>query len=240
VSATDHDRWEDELAAYLLDALETGEAAAFEAHLATCDRCRADLRWLAPAIGVLPASVEQIDPPAELRGRILGAIEAEQPSLAGGERQPQRRGERQPWWQRLAGRPALAGVAAAVALAIGVAGGYALGGGSDDPRVVTRIVPVQATTSTTAASGQLVNHDGTWTLDVSKLPQPRDGDVYQVWMRDGEQLLPSVLFVPSRDGTAKIVLPDETGSVDEMLVTREPSGGSAQPTSDPLAAATLQ
>ena len=41
-------------------------------------------------------------------------------------------------------------------------------------------------------------------------------------MRKGEELQPSVLFVPSRDGTAKVVLPAETGSADEMLVTREP------------------
>ncbi len=46
-------------------------------------------------------------------------------------------------------------------------------------------------------------------------------------------------FVPSRDGTAKVVLPAETGGADEMLVTREPSGGSQEPTSAPLVSATL-
>lgn len=77
MSATEHMPWEDERAAYLLDALDERERVEFEAHLARCDRCRAELRWLQPAVDVLPASVEQMPPPAELRDRILGAIETD-------------------------------------------------------------------------------------------------------------------------------------------------------------------
>ena len=75
---------------------------------------------------------------------------------------------------------------------------------------------------------------------MSIVPELRPGDVYQVWMRNGDQLQPSILFVPSRDGTAQVVLPEQTGDADEMLVTREPSGGSQEPTSTPLVSATLQ
>ena len=55
MSATDHDRWSDDLAAYLLDALEPGEASALERHLAECTECRAELRWLAPAVERFPS-----------------------------------------------------------------------------------------------------------------------------------------------------------------------------------------
>lgn len=237
MSTIDHSLWEDERAAYLLDALDADERTAFETHLAGCDSCRAELRWLAPAIDVLPASVEQIEPPPELLDRILGAIDGDRPHSATATSSA--RAARPSFWSRLAGRPALAGVTAAVALAIGIAGGYALNGDSNDAAPVATTVPIEATAPSIQAAGNVVNHDGNWTLDIGHLPDLDPGRVYQVWMRKGEQLIPSVLFVTSQDGTAKIVLPGETGTADEMLVTREPTGGSDQPTSDPLVSVTL-
>ena len=56
MSETDHERWRDELAAYLLGALEPGEAAELERHLAGCAECRAELR-LAAAGGAAAARV---------------------------------------------------------------------------------------------------------------------------------------------------------------------------------------
>jgi anti-sigma-K factor RskA len=236
VSATEHMPWEDEHAAYLLDALDGRERAEFEAHLAGCDRCRAELRWLQPAVDVLPASVEQIEPPAELRNRILGAIEAD---AAQARAQANRRPARQPFWSRISSRAALIGIAAVVALAVGIAGGYALRGDSENSQAVATTVPVEPTAPSIRAAANIVHHDDTYTLDVSHIPELRAGNVYQVWMRNGKALQPSILFVPSRDGTAKLVLPTQTGAADEMLITREPTGGSQEPTSAPLVSATL-
>jgi anti-sigma-K factor RskA len=237
VSPTDdHMPWEDDRAAYLLDALDARERTEFETHLAGCDRCRAELRWLQPAVDVLPASVEQFEPPAELRNRILGAIEAD----AGPAKAPSPRPTKPPFWTRISSRAALTGVAATVALAVGIAGGYVLRGDSDSSQTIATTVPVEPTEPSIRAAANIVRHDDTYTLDVSHMPDLRPGDVYQVWMRNGEQLQPSILFVPSRDGTAKLVLPAQTGAADEMLITREPSGGSQEPTSAPLVSATLQ
>jgi len=236
MTVTEHMPWEDERAAYLLDALDERERTEFETHLAGCDRCRAELRWLQPAVDVLPASVEQIEPPAELRNRILGAIEAD----AGPAKASRARPTKPPFWSRVSSRAALTGVAAVVALAVGIAGGYALRGDSDSSQTIATTVPVEPTAPSIRAAANIVRHDDTYTLDVSHMPDLRPGDVYQVWMRNGKQLQPSILFVPSRDGTAKLVLPAQTGAADEMLVTREPSGGSQEPTSAPLVSATLQ
>lgn len=237
MSAIEHMQWEDERAAYLLDALDDPERTQFEAHLADCDRCRAELRWLQPAVDVLPASVEQLEPPAELRDRILGTIEADAgPATV----QRNRRPARQPFWSRISSSTALTGVAAVVALAVGIAGGYAVRGGSDDSQTVATTVPVEPTAPSIRAAANIIHQDGTYTLDIGHIPELRAGDIYQVWMRNGEELQPSILFVPSRDGTAKVVLPEQTGAADEMLVTREPSGGSQAPTSAPLVSATLQ
>ena len=236
MSAIQHAHWEDERAAYLLDALDERERAEFERHLAICESCRSELGWLLPALDVLPASVDQLEPPPELRDRILAAID--------GDRPPSKATTHPSLWSRLSARPALAGFATVAALAIGLAGGYALRGDDDNgdgpPPAAATTVPIKATAPAVEVDGKLVNHNGTWTLDVSQMPNLRPGDVYQVWMRNGKQLQPSILFVLSRDGTARVVLPDQTGSADEMLVTAEPSGGSRQPTSNPLVSATPQ
>jgi anti-sigma-K factor RskA len=241
MSANDHMPWEDDRAAYLLGALDDAEAAAFEGHLAGCERCRAELRWLAPAVDVLPAAVEQLEAPEGLRDRILGGIEADAVRSPDLSRGAARRGSSGgSFWRRLRlPTPAVAGIAATVALAVGLVGGYALGGDDSGNPATVATVPLEATAPAVRAAGDVVRHDDTWTLDVAHIPNLRPGDVYQVWMRKGDQLQPSILFVPSRDGTARIVLPAETGSADEMLVTREPAGGSQEPTSAPLVSATL-
>lgn len=63
-----------ELAGYVLGVLRDEEAAAFEAHLARCERCRVEVAELSP----LPALLEQAAPavatPAQLRERTFRAV----------------------------------------------------------------------------------------------------------------------------------------------------------------------
>lgn len=70
----DHDRIEDLVGAYALDAVDPDERAAVEAHLEGCPRCRAEVdahRETAAALGNL---VEE--PPPGLWDRIAGEVEA--------------------------------------------------------------------------------------------------------------------------------------------------------------------
>ena len=62
MNASDHNRWSEDLAAYLLGALERDEAEALERHLEGCERCREEMRWLRPAVQTLPESVERAEP----------------------------------------------------------------------------------------------------------------------------------------------------------------------------------
>jgi anti-sigma-K factor RskA len=231
MSSVDHDRWADELAAYALGALEPGETTAFETHLRDCSRCQTELRWLEPAVDALPASVEQIPPPPRLRGRILDPARAES---APAERAPE---QRRSWWRVDRLRPAFAMAAVAVALLAGIAGGYALRGDSEP--VTTATIPVEATAPALQANASVVRNGDSWTLDVSDLPELRRGDVYQVWIAHDERIQPSVLFVPSQGDRAQVALPSTMASADQIMVTREPSGGSQEPTSAPLLAATM-
>jgi anti-sigma factor RsiW len=73
-----HDDASELLGAYALDAVDGGERADLEAHLASCPRCRAELDGLREAAGGLGNSVEP--PPEELWSRIadqLGNDDAE-------------------------------------------------------------------------------------------------------------------------------------------------------------------
>jgi len=229
----DHLPWSDDLAAYALGALEPHETAALEGHLIDCDRCRAELARIGSAVEQLPASVVPVEPPRALRRRIMEAVEAETAvSTAPAPTAPSLRRLRGAGRRSWLPRPALALTLAAV-LAAGFAGGVALrgGDGGDEPSGTT--LRAQALTNA-PVSASLVGGERGWRLEVARLPALSAGRVYEVWIRRRSQLRPSSLFVLSRDGRARVSLPDAIEDGDQVLVTREPAGGSAQPTSEPL------
>src|SRR5262249_57622845 len=67
--------------AYALDALSPDEAREYEAHLARCERCRAELASFSEAAGALAYATEGPTPPPELRARILQQAQPEPPNL---------------------------------------------------------------------------------------------------------------------------------------------------------------
>ena len=70
-----------DLAAYALGALEPAEAAAVEAHLATCPDCAAELAELQPLPGLVSRAegLEIPAPPPALEERILDRVAASRP-----------------------------------------------------------------------------------------------------------------------------------------------------------------
>ena len=222
-----HDEFRDDLAAYALGALEEPEAARLEAHLEGCDECRRHLRWLEPAVDVLPRTVEQVEPPAQLRAALMDAVRAEAPDT--GRARPHAAG----WWRRLGTsmwRPATA-VAATAMLIVGVVAGYLVaepGGGG------TTTFEAQAMPNAPDASGTLARDGSSGILRVEHMPTLAASQVYEVWIqRDGE-LEPSSLFVPRSDRSADAAIPERLDGADAVLVTKEPRGGSKQPTTPPL------
>jgi len=69
-----HDELKHDAAAYALGVLEPAERAAFEAHLASCAECVAEVRQMRLAASALPHTVPQMSPPPSLRARILDEI----------------------------------------------------------------------------------------------------------------------------------------------------------------------
>ena len=178
------EHWHDEMAAYALDALEPPEAAKLEAHLADCSSCTERLRWLQPAVDVLPVTVTQQDPPAELRERLMATVRAEaadaDPAPAA---TPARRWRlRMPGFGEFGMRPALAGFGVALLLVAGVAG-YALNGTEDGSLRLRpmRLAGSMATRSRRASSSSTAIEGS---LEVHGLPPTEKGQVYQAWVRE--------------------------------------------------------
>jgi anti-sigma-K factor RskA len=222
MSENGHERHRDELAAYLLGALEPGEAAELERHLAGCEECRTELEWLRPAVQLLPESVERVEPPRELRGRLMEQVRSETETAA----PPQRaRGRGIRGWSL---RP-VAGLAALMLIVAAVAA-YAISDGGSDSGDVTTVV----TGHSPGVTAEMVRDGESGTLHLANLHQLPPDEVLQAWVQRGERVVSAkTLFVPNQDGTASATI-DGMDGVSTVMVTAEPRGGSVQPTSDPI------
>ena len=72
------------------------------------------------------------------------------------------------------------------------------------------------------------------------MPPLADDEVYEVWVQRAGVLEPRSIFVLDSDGTAEAAVPGPLEGASAVYVTREPRGGSRQPTSEPLLSATLR
>jgi anti-sigma-K factor RskA len=233
--ARDHRRWRADLSAYLLGALEPEENEAMETHLEDCERCRDELRWLQPAIDLLPQSVSQLEPPSGLRARLLAEVRsdvAELPAEAEGERRAPRR--HSGGLRRFFLRPAVA--LTCMALIGAVIAGYALRGGGDEERTTT----IETKVPGTAVHGSLERSGDSGTLQLTGLKQAPPGHVYQAWVQRNNRIEPSSLFDVRRGGRASTAIPHQLAGADTVMVTVEPRGGSKQPSSSPIVSVSLR
>jgi anti-sigma-K factor RskA len=69
-----HDTLHELSSLYVLDVLTADERKEFDAHLAGCDACRAEVAALRPVAAALAHAVPQTEPPASLRERVIRAV----------------------------------------------------------------------------------------------------------------------------------------------------------------------
>jgi anti-sigma-K factor RskA len=233
-AAPDHDRWSEDIGAYVLGALPDREREGFERHLAICPECRREVDELSLAVEALPAGATPVTPPPELKSRIMAVVDAEAALLAAEPPPRERRGGF--FARRFTLRPAFALVACVALLAVGVVGGVLAGGGSE-----TRTVTAQVAGAAQGAQAKLVVGEHGSELVMTNFPQPPAGRVYQVWtQKPGQNPQPTnVLWTPLADGSATVSVPGSLNGVKSVLVSSEPRGGSAAPTSMPVLNASL-
>jgi anti-sigma factor RsiW len=226
--SSEHDRYQDDIGAYLLSALEPAEQAEFERHLAGCPECRAELEDLRVAADALPRSVEPFAPPPSLKRSLMAAVKD--------DARPARRSllARLGLDRLFSVQLALAGAAAVLVIAVVV--GTQIGGGGNGRRVVTaavdraRLPDATATVTLSHGSGQ---------LRVTGMPRPRAGQVYEIWLKRGDQVQPGPLFNTDVSGDGAGAIPNDLQGVDAILVTREKTGGAKKPSEKPVIAAPI-
>ncbi|MET7599213.1 anti-sigma factor [Streptomyces sp. NPDC004082] len=233
--------------AYALHALSEDERGAFERHAADCEACTEEVRELTETAARLALAVSAVPRP-ELRARVLQRITT--------VRQDAPRTVPPPRSARSAAR---ARGLSRWALAACVATAAALGGTTvwqhdraQDARqqaqraeqrtdAVASVLgaPDARTRSAKLADGARGTVVVSKSLDeavfiASGMAEPPAGKVYQLWFDDAGTMRSAGLMDPGR--TTEAVLME--GSVDGasgMGVTVEPAGGSAEPTSSPVA-----
>ena len=211
--------------AWVLGALDEREAAAYEEHLRTCEECRAEVARLQVSADALALATEQVPPPPELKNRILGAIEAEQPV----RRSEPRRARR--WFLRPL---PVAGLAAA-ALAVGIGTGVLLSGSGESTRTVDAQVAMRGAHATVSITGDHAK------LVVSGMRNPPAGHVYQVWLQRGKGAPQptDALFTVNVRGHGHVEVPGSIKGIDTIMVTSEPQGGSIVPSGAPVITAAV-
>lgn len=209
---------------YALDAMSDDERADIEHRLAgapaaVVEAFHTEVRQVRETMAVV-AEIHALEPPAQLRDRVLAAARAE------GEPSRSRRGPR-----------VLAAAAAAVVVGLAAVGvGVALWP-TDQPSTAEEIFAapdVQTTSGQLPVGGSATviysptRHAGV--LVMNDVPPPPPGSVYQMWLL-GEQGPRSAGTMAAADiaPSTTAVLPD-LGESQALAFTVEPGTGSEQPT----------
>jgi hypothetical protein len=215
--------------AHALHALDPEDERVVNAHLAGCERCRRQLRDFEGVAAALAYASPSLEPPAELRDRVLGAIEpvVASPVAPPAVRAPAHRiGQRWSWWPRfsLVAVPALG--AAVLALALW---NISLHGRLSD-RDISAVTPV-------GKVGRVVAFkDGDVTL-YANLPAASAGHTYEAWVIRGGKPLAAGTFAGG--GGIAFNLTRGARAGDTIAITLEPGQGGQAPRGPTVAAGQL-
>jgi anti-sigma-K factor RskA len=225
-----HNRWSEDVAAYMLGALDSQEAAEFEDHLEGCERCRSEMRWLTAAVEALPEAVERREPSPRLRDRVMTEVRAEARAAETGA--PRRR--LLAWFPGRGSGLGLRPVVGLAALALVVAAvvGYTLGGGGSGGGGIRTTTFVAG--KPPGITARLVRAGNSGSLHLANVRQLPPNKVLEAWIERKGALIPvRALFAPDSSGRASTMVRN-MGGAEAVLVTAEPRGGSNQPTSEPI------
>jgi anti-sigma-K factor RskA len=240
---SEHDEVESLVAGWVLGALDADELERVRAHIGTCPICRAAASRLGRVLGALPLDVEEIDPPAGMRERILAA--ATQQGSAETIALPKTRTKQyRPATKETisSGRPrgwvpAYAAAATVVlALVVGLVAGDLVGRQAPPQAAVVRsaLTGHQALASAKANVIDL-RSDAVVLVDFSGLPQLDSGKVYEIWLiTAGGRADPAGVFVPDTNGSKFVLVAKSLSGYTQMAVTIEVApDGTLAPTQQP-------
>lgn len=227
--------------AYVLDAVDDVERARFTRHLTSCQPCQQEVAELSEAVGLMAAQ-DHLTPPDRLRRAALqGASETVQlPPPA----QPS-----SPHHRRRLSATLILGAASVLLFVAGIGLGtmVVVERGHVDQMNEQASMLTAVLTAPDAhmkpipmgshGSGTLVTAPGMGSaLVAADVPAPPPGQVYQLWTVTTDGSMTSAgTWTPSPTGTVAVSVHPNMQQAHALAVTMEPTGGSAQPTSPPIA-----
>jgi len=245
---------EELIPAYALDAVDEKDRARIEAHLARCANCARLVAAYRPVVELLPYAVPQVEPPAELKYRVLAAVLPQakpQPTPT-----PSFRSPLSSFLSTLFRAPAFAAVALVLLVALGVWNASLQVQMSQQAATSQKLIAeltrqrefmavvayadgtpqhLQGTQVAERAAGRLYGSpaETTLALFVDDLPALALGKVYQVWLIDpnGDRTSGGTFTVDERgNGWLLIHSPKPLKEYQGIGITVEPMGGSPKPT----------
>jgi anti-sigma-K factor RskA len=220
------------IAGQALYALSPDDEERVALHVAECERCRRQLREAEALAASLAYGVPAAEPPPDLRGRVLAAVEpvVDAAPARPAEARPIRSARSWTWWPRVAAVAVPALAAAVVGLAI-----WNVSLHDDLSGLHSQLFHGRAG-NLRGVGNVVVKSDGNATLYASIKQAPR-GKTYEAWVIRGKVALPAGLF--QGGGTVNLRLTRDARPGDVIAVTIEPAGGTKQPTATPIAAHTV-
>ncbi|MER6637199.1 anti-sigma factor domain-containing protein [Streptomyces microflavus] len=232
--------------AYALHALPEDERREFERHLGDCEACTQEVRELSATAARLGLAVAET-PPRELRERVLREITTvrQEPPAHGRRGRTVTTGRTGRW----SGYALAACVAAAAAFGgVAVWQNQVAQDARQEANQATRqneqLAQVLSAPDAKTTSGELtggargtvvVSQDRNQAVFLaSGMERPPSGKVYQLWFNDEGTMRSAGLMNPAASDDA-VLLDGPVDRATGMGITVEPAGGSAEPTSDPVA-----
>lgn len=182
-----------DVAGWLLGALAPEEAAAFEAHLATCAECQAEVDELQPMLSSLGPAEPDVDVPLYLADRTVSAVKG-----------AARTRRRHRW--------TVGGLVAAALIAVLSLGGFALFGHTDSrPTFDFALSSPTGGPASGTATAHSTGHGWSIQLALHALPAVDQTAIYECWYVDPAQDSPAHpfrvsagTFVPAASGTTSV------------------------------------
>jgi anti-sigma-K factor RskA len=236
--------------AYAVDALPDDERDVFEHHLVVCDACAQEVAELQATASHLGAASYEAPPPA-LRARVMAEIDATRQERPAGladaaDELGARRGRASRlgtgWFTNLA-------VAAAAVLVVAVAGLSVTIANLSDRMEQVEAASSQMTDVLAAADATVVSVEGPEGGFGRLVASPTLGEAvfladamesaphehtYELWVIDDEGATPAGLFDTDDDGRAMQIMTGDFANAAAIGVTIEPTGGSPEPTTEPV------
>jgi anti-sigma-K factor RskA len=205
--------------AFALHGLDPEDERRFEAHLAECERCRADVDAYRESASALAFAVEPVDPPETLRGRILEEARAERPNVV-----PLRP-------RRISATSSvafgIAAVAACAAIGLGLWAASLQSSLDGERSAAPRVIELSG-----ADGALVVTKSGRAALVVSGLEKAPAGKTYEVWVIQKAPVPAGLMDGGPSGSSVRLERPAPKGAT--VAVTLERDGGVDAPTGTPL------